>query len=240
MRKHTLLILLSLFAAPLVRGAALQLKPISVTFSAEESARTILLSNTGTQLLRAQVRAYRWTQENGTDVLRPSDEIYSSPPMLEIPEGKPQLVRVIRQIRQTQRNADESAYRLIVDELPSVANTAHPTNVQFLLRYSIPIFVPSGDALSTPDEEIPLRVSVQNRGDEATLRIDNPRHNHVKLTRLVVMLANGKSKILHDGLLGYVLAGQSRVWHLPHLATEGRLIANVNDGRVPTTLLVYH
>ena len=237
MRGLILLVFIFLGAVPAVWGSSLQVTPTTVTFAPRQPAQKLWLSNTGQHLLRGQVRLYDWTQVGGEDILTPTSEMGVSPPMLEIPGGETQLVRVVSRVPEGQRASGERAYRLVVDELPP-AHAGQTAGVQFLLRYSLPVFMipPGAEAVAASE---PLRVSVRNEKRGAVLRIDNPRRLHVKLTRLVVVAGDGRTTVLQDGLLGYVLAGQSRTWHLTQPVVAGRVMANLNDGRIPETLLVY-
>ncbi|MBH2766598.1 molecular chaperone [Serratia marcescens] len=237
MRRLILLTFVLLGAVSTAGGASLQVTPTAVAFSPHESARQIWLSNTGQHPIQGQVRLYGWTQVDGNDVLTPTSEMGVAPPILEIPGGGTQLVRVVNRVPEGQRVAGERAYRLIVDELPP-ARANQTAGVQFLLRYSLPVFVaPLRTKAATA--LAPLQVSVRNEKHGAVLRIDNPRLLHVKLTRLVLVAADGGTTVLQDGLLGYVLAGQSRSWHLARPVVPGRLMVNLDDARTPETLLVY-
>ncbi|PSD48383.1 hypothetical protein C7E25_22025, partial [Stenotrophomonas maltophilia] len=62
---------------------------------------------------------------------------WCSCPMQELAAGQQQLVRVMRPDR-TPPPAQQH-YRLIVDEVPDLATRAE--GMQFVLRYSIPVFV---------------------------------------------------------------------------------------------------
>src|SRR3546814_19457105 len=83
-----------LFAAGtllLCAGAAcaggLGVSPILLEFNTQAQAQALWLSNAGDQVLHGQVRAFRWTQANGEDVLTPTRDLVLSPPMLEIAAG---------------------------------------------------------------------------------------------------------------------------------------------------------
>lgn len=77
-------------------AAGLQVTPTSLTLQAKQSADGLWLSNTGSKPLQAQVRVYRWTQENDEERFEATRALAISPPMLELAPGARQLVRVIR------------------------------------------------------------------------------------------------------------------------------------------------
>src|SRR5690606_7700691 len=92
-------------------------------------------------------------QENGEDVLKPTQDLVVSPPMLTIPPGQRQMVRLVRVGAGLGPPASEKTYRIVMDELP-VALGAESEGVKFVLRYSVPIFI--APALSASDAGKPM------------------------------------------------------------------------------------
>src|SRR5512146_2569858 len=119
MLKHS--VLRGLAAALLIAcgsagASGLQVAPVGLEFAPGSTAQGVWLTNTGNDLLRAQVRVYHWTQSDGKDVLTPAQGLVASPPMLNLQPGAQQLVRVIR--TGAPAGPNEDAYRLLIDELP--------------------------------------------------------------------------------------------------------------------------
>lgn len=107
----------------LMGGAAfasgLQVSPVTLTLSPTQAADGLWLSNTGDNVVNAQVRVFRWTQEGGEDKLTPSRGLLVSPPMLQLPAEGRQLIRAIRAgAPPSGPGAVQEAYRVIIDELP--------------------------------------------------------------------------------------------------------------------------
>ena len=213
--------------APAVLAADLQVSPISLEFSPREQAQGLWLSNTGTAPLRAQVRVQRWSQADGVDQLAATRDLTASPPILEIAPGQSQLVRIVK--LQPTPSVREQSYRLLVDELPG-DNVQQTTGLQFLLRYSIPVFVmPQGTAPVEAGKPAPmtdislLSTRIRGAGKDATLEIDNRGNRRVRISQLSYMDGNGNRAVLAPGLLGYVLAGQTMRWPLalPESAQPG-------------------
>ena len=226
-------------------GADLQVAPISVQFKAREQGQPFWLSNTGTMPLRAQIRVQQWSQTEGVDKLEPAVDLLASPPAVEVQPGQRQLVRIVRP--QPQPAPIERAYRLIVDELPSTA-AVQPApggavaGLQFLLRYSVPVFIapetpgasPAADAASAPGPASGSVLSATWRPSQAQeLAISNAGNARVRISRLVYESAQGERTDLVPGLLGYVLAGQRMRFTLPAaaagLAPGGVFKARFND-----------
>jgi fimbrial chaperone protein len=207
-------------------ASGLQVSPTTLTLSAERSADGLWLSNTGNGVLRAQLRVYRWTQENGEEKLEPTRDLAISPPMLELPAGERQLVRLIRLGAPPQEV--EASYRVIVDELPHAA-TPDSSGLQFVLRYSIPVFLSSDGEMPTPPM---LRAELDVSQANAAVEISNSGGFRAQIADLAYVDAGGQRHPLAPGLLGYVLAGKRMRWplaqpsdRLPH---GGTLKARIN------------
>lgn len=226
--------------APVV-AAGLQVTPVLLEFDATQRALAVWLGNTASHPIRAQVRLRAWRQVNGGDVLEPTAELVASPPLVEIPAGQTQLVRIVR--RAGHQPASEAAYRLLVDELPSPdTGERSPGGIHFLFRYLIPVFVapPSGPAPAEPVHGLSARLTPAD-GQQARLTIRNAGPWRAKLSDLSHLDAHGERVVLGSGLFGYVLAGAERQWSLPWPAQpqgmKGALQARVNEDRHETVLV---
>lgn len=240
--------LLSL-AAVLAGGPAvaadLQVSPISLQFQAREQGQPFWLSNSGTQPLRAQIRVQRWSQAEGVDKLEPANDLIASPPTVEVQPGQRQLIRIVRP--QTQPAPVERAYRLIVDELPPTnapqgGASGAPAGLQFLLRYSVPVFI-APDAPTAGAPAAAASAAAPGSGDALTaqwkpaapqvLEVSNAGKARVRISRLIYESAKGEQVELVPGLMGYVLAGQRMQFQLPpaaaKLAPGGVFKARFND-----------
>jgi len=198
--------LLACSASALASG--LQVSPTTLTLPADRNADGLWLSNSGDTRLRAQLRVYKWTQENGEEKLEPTQDVAISPPMLELPAGERQLVRLIRLGAPPQ--GVESGYRVIVDELPPQDAPAK-SGLQFVLRYSIPVF------LSAPGDEshAPVLQATLDRSQPGmAVEIGNSGDLRAQIADLVLVDASGQRHVLAPGLLGYVLPGQRMRWPL--------------------------
>jgi fimbrial chaperone protein len=213
-------------------ASGLQVAPISLNLQARQNAEGLWLSNTGDAPLHAQVRVYNWTQNGGAEQLVPSRGLLLSPPMLQIAAGDRQLVRVIRVGAPPNGGAAvEDAYRVVVDELP--VDVQNKQGVNFVLRYSVPVFVePAGKTSVTPK----LSWSLQREGDHALLEIRNSGDGHAQISQLDFTGRDGKAMSLGNGLFGYVLPGAQMRWILKPPADAftggGTLHAKVNNEAV--------
>jgi len=224
-------------------AAGLQVAPVLVEFASGETSQVLRLFNSSGSPLRAQVRVQAWTQSEGVEQLQPTRDIVASPPILELPAGRTQLVRLVR--LQPGLPAGEKSYRLLIDELPP-ESVAGRQGVQFLLQHSVPLFVlpagvkPAIEQRAQPREAPQLQVQAQPAGESLQLSVRNPGAQRVRLSQLSYTQPDGRSDLLEPGLLGYVLAGQLMRWsvQLPpgRLSSGGSWKARLNDDPEPTAL----
>jgi fimbrial chaperone protein len=222
-------------------AANLQVAPTSITLQARQGAGGLTLSNTGSEPLHAQLRVFRWSQNAGEDELEATADVALSPPMIELAPGARQLVRIVR--TGPPPTGQEASYRVIVDELPMAESgdgdepaRPSPPGLQFVLRYSIPVFL-------MPDSARELAPVLQTRlvdGDrQRFIEIGNTGDAHVQVADLTFVGHDGRRIAIAPGLSGYVLPGQRRRWELPALFTtppDGAFKARINGEPVERTL----
>ncbi len=203
-------------------AASLQVAPVSLTLQATQNADGFWLSNTGDAPLTAQVRVYRWRQVDGEDQLEPTRDLAISPPMVQLPGGDKQLVRVIR--LGAPPAEVETSYRVIVDELP-LPDTASPAGdagrragLQLVLRYSLPVFLrpPMATSAAAPKG---MRSTLESRlftaSGKTYLEIRNDGAAHAQITDIAFVDVAGRRQTVRDGLAGYVLPGRLKQWEIP-------------------------
>ena len=220
---RTALISSLLLSSSLAVASGLQVSPISLSLQARESASGLTLSNSGKDMIRAQVRVYQWLQDDKGDQLTPSRGLLASPPMIELKPGEKQLIRIIRAKAPPQgTGAVEAAYRVMVNELP-IKSATQKTGLQFALSYSLPVFVqPVGVVKTSP--QLQWSTHLQADGKEVTLRVSNTGNGHAQLAGLSFINTAGNSTDINPGLLGYVLPGATMNWTLkipPSALTAG-------------------
>lgn len=212
-----------LLSSSLTVAAGLQVSPISLSLQARETASGLTLSNTGDEMIRAQVRVYEWSQSETGDKLTASRGLLASPPMIELKAGEKQLIRIIRAKAPPQGvGAAEAAYRVLVNELP-IKSATQKTGLQFALSYSLPVFVqPVGVTKTSP--QLQWSTHLQADGKQVNLRVRNTGNGHAQLAGLSYVDTAGNSTEINPGLLGYVLPGATMNWTLkipPSALTAG-------------------
>ena len=121
-----------------VRAGGLEVAPLGLDFNAGQMAQIITISNRADAASTVQLRTFAWSQPGGTDQLTPTDAVVASPPIVTIPPGREQVVRVL--LRRPPSGGAEQGYRLLVDEIPVIV----PGRINIALHLSLPVFVGSG------------------------------------------------------------------------------------------------
>ena len=189
--------------APETFSAAFNVTPLRIELDSQAQFSTFQIRNDSEARLAVQARAFSWIQQGNQDQFAPTADLAISPSIIEIAPGEIQYFKLLR--RQVQTGPAETAYRLILDQLPD-QNAPLGGAAATRLRVSIPVFMnrniaaPANMGWSTNGEGI----SVSNAGGRS-----------VKLSRLAITTADG---LVHDlGVKGprYVLSGTSATWAFP-------------------------
>lgn len=207
------LLALTLLLSTSAEATSLQVAPTSLQLDARQRAGELWLTNSGTSPVTLQVRIFRWIQQDGREQLLPTDELLATPPMQELAAGQQQLVRVMRPT--VEAPAVQQYYRLIVDEVPDLATRAK--GMQFVLRYSIPVFVqPRAQGKLAP--QLQARLVRLDDGRDG-VEVGNSGNSYAQIADLALGSVE-RPRIVHPGLLGYVLPGQVMRWPLERTAID--------------------
>lgn len=217
-------------ALPVRAATPLLIWPVDPVVEPDRRASALWLENRGPEPAMMQIRIYRWAQPAGEDRFADQREVEASPPIVEIPAGARQMVRLTAPPRD-QRAGGETAYRVIIDEVPRDApggsagagadgqRSAPGSGIRFQMRYSIPLFVYGGNAppATARDTTVDanLRCTLARSADgSGELRLTNTGQAHVRLLN-VRFESGGRTIPVASGLLGYALPGSTIVRKLP-------------------------
>ncbi|WP_105659415.1 fimbrial biogenesis chaperone [Cronobacter dublinensis] len=208
--------------------------PIDPYLAPDDKAAELWIQNQGAAPMTMQVRIVRWRQEGGNERYQQQQDVVASPPIVRIDGNKKQLIRLIRQAEIPA--GVEQAYRIVVDEIPQPTEPGKPQlGLKLQMRYSIPLFA-YGQGVVTQrtgahhaflePENLSWRV-IRDNGQPA-IEITNRDQIHARISQVTVQ-QGGQSRTLAEGLLGYVLPGQARVFPLPAgVPQPTQLSASVN------------
>ncbi|HEY9091593.1 molecular chaperone [Parasphingorhabdus sp.] len=197
---------LGLLASAPAYASGLQVSPVTVTLTAKETADGLTLSNVGNSTVHAQVRVYHWRQGPDGDILDPSTGLVISPPMVVLEPGGEQLVRVIRTQPAPAEGQPEDSYRVVIDELPVARDDKE--GIDFVLRYSLPIFIQPAGAEPEPS----LTWSLSEVNGKIGIGVSNSGLKHAQIADVSIRWSDGRQTVLAPGLLGYALPGATRSW----------------------------
>ena len=218
-------------------AGSFQVNPIRVDMTKGATTAAITVRNDGEEPIVVQSSVVKWSQDNGQEVYAPTTEALVTPPIMTVPPGGEQIVRVgLRRGPDPQR---ELAYRLYLQEVPPPPKPGF-TGLQVALRVGLPVFVAPGapgirrlEWSAQIGQDGAIRLAAQNTGNA-----------HVQITDFELRLPGAGEPIAHESTLAYVLAGQRRQWTLPappdrvKSVNEFRLKAYTDAGEIDTAVKV--
>jgi fimbrial chaperone protein len=221
-------------AAGDVAAGSFQVNPIRIEIAKGATTAALTVRNDGDEAIVIQASMVGWTQDDsGQDVYAPTTEALVTPPVMTVPPGGEQIVRVgLRRPADPQR---ELTYRLYLAEVPPPPKPGF-TGLQVALRVGVPVFVP-------PLAPVIRRLewSAQTAaGDTLRLVAQNTGNTHVQVTDFELGVPDASEPLAHQTALAYVLAGQRRLWPLPaaadrvKAASTLRLKAFTDAGEIDT------
>jgi fimbrial chaperone protein len=228
-------VLLLLTIGPVFAGS-IAVNPIRVKLSATQASSALVVRNSGTEPTVVQLQVLEWSQQDGTDVHRPTKDLLATPPIFTVPPGGSQTVRV--GLRQRTATQIEGSYRLILQEVPP-PKTSQTSALQVALRLSVPVFVAPVTAASA---SLAWRANLTSKG-ELKIAADNTGNVHVQVLRFKLSSDGAELAPTQPADTAYILPGQSRAWILrfasvPAAGTALRIEAQTDAGNMRADVVV--
>jgi len=193
------------------RAQSLTVLPVNIQLASKQKATTLTVINQGDADTSIQIRAYAWSQHDGTDQLAESNVILISPPLATLAPGASQIVRLL--LRHPAEGREES-YRILLDQIPP---PAEPGVIRVVLRMSIPVFaLPSGRAVAN------LQFHFERAATQMYLVASNSGPLHESFHDLSLWTDSGLKLKTSVNALEYVLGGSTRRW--PIAPEDGALL----------------
>jgi fimbrial chaperone protein len=175
-------------------AASFALSPLGLSIKPGEVSGSVTVTNTGTEAIVIQARAYAWAQ-NEQETRSETRNLIINPPIFKLGAGEQQLVRVGS--RRPTPNDTEEAYRLIFTEIP-LASAKPAAGLQISLAMDIPVYItPSEQAAPETAWNIALsaagapRLVATNRGGShyrlRDVKLMDGSREIVSFSRLVVL-----------------------------------------------------
>ncbi len=219
-----------LAAAGAAHAAGLNVSPVQVRLTPEESKALVTLRNDGATETRFQVSAFAWDEDATRGmVLAPTQEVVFFPTLFAL---KPGGVRNVRVGVTVPFGPVERTYRLFIEELPPAEKPSGSSQVRVLTRVGIPVFVAPVKALHD------LKLSPISLADgKASLELRNAGNEHLRVDAVrLEAFAQGGAKLFERQQSGwYVLAGGHKRYELEvpreECAKVRRLLMTVKTDR---------
>lgn len=228
-------ILLFLLWSPWTQAGSFSVSPVRVTLSTSAPISAITVQNDGKESVVVQLEAMAWAQQAGKDVYTPSSDILATPPIITIPAGGSQILRV--GLRRTPDPQRELTYRMYLQEVPPPPKPGS-TGVQVALRLGLPVFV--APVAEQPVAALVWGISRVHDGKHQ-VSLKNSGNSHVQVANFKLVSADG-SDLGTQQVAGYVLAGQTVNFQAkdikaPASGGQLRLVAQTDVGQIDSGLM---
>jgi fimbrial chaperone protein len=194
-------------ASSAAEASSFNISPIRAELSTVHPTEVLTLTNAEDAPVVVEVRVVKWSQVDGAEQLDDTRELLATPPVLQIPGTKDQIVRVA--LRREPDPANELTYRLIYQEIPQAA-APESTGLRVALRLSIPVFVAPAHGKAKAD--LVWEAHWLANGD-LELAASNHGNGHAQIIDFDLSLAGGATTV-HGNTAKYILAGSRMVWTL--------------------------
>jgi fimbrial chaperone protein len=192
------------FAAPFffwalgASAASLDVNPVRIDITRSARSAELRLTNTATEELSVQIDVRAWSQDGGADELVETQELLAVPPLVTIPPGERQIVRIGHLA--TPSLDLENSFRVIVTELSPNSQGPKGSALSMRLRLSIPVFVAPGSGTAAPDVVLD---GLERGSDNAFVMLRNAGKAHVKIDR-VELRQRGEWNVLPSEALSQI------------------------------------
>ncbi len=205
-------------------AATFTVSPVRIYMTPQDRAVAITITNEGDDMLVMQADIFEWKQkENGVDDLTLTEDLFLSPPILQVPGKSRQVVRLAR-VNRTPL-AQELTYRIIVREIPEATAPNKDLRLQIALAFSMPIFI------TPPRAKSALDCGAVTIADKVIAQCENMGTAHVHPVSFE--LTNAAGAVLASAKTGgYMLPGIKRSFELEANADakkDGKLSSSVGS-----------
>lgn len=200
-----ILMLFAVAAPGAAAASSFQVSPTLGEVGPDEFSTSFRIRNPGGEPLTVQVTASHWLQEDNEDRFEEAEELILVPPLVTIPPGESQLIRVAHRNRSS---AEEEAYRVFFHEVPPAPEPDFQ-GVRTSLRISLPLFFAPGQG----SHALQWTAGIQGT-DRLLLHVENRGERFARISVIQLLDGNGETVARIDGPQ-YVLSGAQRHWRLP-------------------------
>ena len=227
---------LSLIPLPASASANFSISPLGIGLTSSGSNATITITNRSNTALRIQATPYAWSQTETNDmVLKPTKQLVVYPTVFTVEPGQARKLRVGTTVPS---EATQLAYRLVLEQLPSLQAALAPKGqdaVDLRTRLTVPVVLrPS----APPTRSIAIQSATVSKS-AVDVVLTNPGNAHAEVSTIRVhgIGQGGKSLFDKTGNAWYVLAGATRKFTIPvpagHCADVKAVSIDVTGTNIP-------
>jgi fimbrial chaperone protein len=203
--KHAIFILL-LGAFARADAGSFMVDPTRIELAPHQLSATLVIRNDDKEPVVIQVEPRAWSQKDGEDVYAPTRELLVTPPIITIPAGAEQILRIA--LRRPLDPQTEIPYRIYLLEVPPPPQAGF-RGLQVALRISIPVFARPGDAAAPRAE---WKVAYGAREHALRVVLANAGNAHLQVQEFMLFAPGSNTPSAIRQTAAYVLPGQSRDW----------------------------
>ncbi len=187
--------------------ASFNVSPLRIDMAQGQASNQLFVRNNSAGQLALQVRLFAWSQNDGADQFVPSKDFVISPSIVRVDPEQTQTFHVIAVAHNSA--ADETAYRVVIDQLPG-AEAAISGATQTRLRLTVPLF--AGGDVAAPAK---LRFAI----DGQTLIIHNDGGRAARINDIKLQYGDREIVLPHNTGPRAVLKNSMVYWTLPQSFT---------------------
>lgn len=192
------------FAASALCAGTVEVSPVIASLSPSHAIQAFTVKDAGQAPVTVQIALMKWDQVNGRDVLTPTDELLSTPPLFSVVPEQSQIVRVGALHARPQQA--ESAYRIFFTEVPPPPQPGF-RGLSVTLRLSVPVFV------EPTHPKPPVLTWRVTRGSNGSTLVDVANDGSVHAKILSLSLLDEETKgVMQQDMSQYVLANNHCQW----------------------------
>lgn len=185
--------------------------PVVLKLDSKQQIISFSMTNKSDTKMTFQLSAVKWNKMNGIDSTTDTNDLIITPPIVSIPPGAEQVVRVGS--RNHAIYPTEASYRILLRQLPGNSSNKYLdiknfSTVKVLLSLSIPLFIAPVQEIKNINWDI-KKIS----NNKLRLKLSNKGNVHVVISKLALQDASG-SVYFSPEATGRVLSGQSQEWEL--------------------------
>ena len=179
---------------------AVSIKPTTIFLSPSSKVVTVSYTNDTDQDINLQVKTLIWSQIEGKNTYKETNELIVSPAITKVLPGKIQNFRVT--LRQADIATTEKSYRLIIEDITADLPNQKPGVVTIKFNQDLATFyLPNKSAVKDVGK---INLCKTTDPKFTCLRINNEGEKHVSLKNILYLNANNKMENMN--IFGTILA----------------------------------